>query len=195
VVHSTPLSEISMQRFLSVLAPVPMRQRWLESGKALALREPLAAPLTFAATFCERQEKFPPSAANAKEFRAHARPQPSEDTPACPTSPIKPRTSPSPNGPSGGRTSGGRIGRLRSSMGSKLLKHRPPEAGTLLFSLLKAATNFNRPANGVRSARALPDSSQRRSIGTKTIIDKNLILYPYLAPLPLVFSVSIIFGN
>jgi hypothetical protein len=37
-------------------------------------------------SICGGANDFPPAAATAKEFRAHARPQPSEATPACPTS-------------------------------------------------------------------------------------------------------------
>jgi len=64
-----------------------VRRRLLEYGRASPMRQPLAGPFTFATAFCEEaKEDSPPAAAGAAEFRAQARPQPSKDTPACPTS-------------------------------------------------------------------------------------------------------------
>jgi len=175
VVHSTPLSEISMQRFLSVLAPVPMRQRWLESGKALALREPLAAPLTFAATFCERQEKFPPSAANAKEFRAHARPQPSQDNHPLSDLPVGFHvTHPSPN-PQARSDKRACLRTVGVALGRETPQRWPRNAATPTCCLQNAAAIFNRAASGARSADGSTYSSKGPPIGKEMATDKNPI--------------------
>jgi hypothetical protein len=104
----------SVERFLSVTILVPVRRFWLESVKALALGQPLAGLLTFVAAFCKRKQEIPPAAAGAKEFRAQARPQPSEDTPACPTSAGKFGKRGVCEVSKGGRTSGGCSARVFS---------------------------------------------------------------------------------
>jgi hypothetical protein len=53
----------------------------LEYGNWPALRALLAGPIGFATTFRNVEDKFPPSAADAPEFRALARPQPSFTAP------------------------------------------------------------------------------------------------------------------
>ena len=136
----------SNRRIFSFTVSVPRRHRWLESGETPAMRTPLAALLKFVAAVCKLEEEFPPPAANAKAFRAQARPQPSDDSPACPTSLAGPGTS---------------------------SQHRPRHVAALSLPWQKAAPNLIRPAGGVRSARALPYSSQHRPLSTKTVTDRN----------------------
>jgi hypothetical protein len=54
---------------------LPIGRRFLESDEALTLREVLAGLLQSGKTFCKQKAPFPPSAADAKAFRARARPQ------------------------------------------------------------------------------------------------------------------------
>jgi hypothetical protein len=57
-----------------------------DMGARLAMRTRLAGPIRFVRPFCWRGEEPTPAASGAEDFRAHARPQPSEDTPRWPTS-------------------------------------------------------------------------------------------------------------
>jgi hypothetical protein len=165
--------QILNRGFLSVTVFVPIGRGLLEYGNARALRTPLAGLLKFANAFCKPEEEVPPSAANAKEFRAHARPQPSKDSPPCPTSPGFSAKCALSGMPQEGRTNGGRLATVEVEPELETRQHRPPEAGTLSCSLQKAATNVNGPASDVYSAWAFPYSSKPRPIGTKTVTDKN----------------------
>jgi tetratricopeptide (TPR) repeat protein len=61
--------------------------------------------------------------------------------------------------------------------------------------LQKGRTYLNRPASGVRSAGALPDSSQRRSLGTKTPTEKNLSLKAlWTSTQKLILALAVIYG-
>jgi hypothetical protein len=65
-----------------------VRHRWLECGAALALRAPRAGPTMFVTAFgAHKKVESPPLAAGESEFRTRVRPQPSEVTSTCPTSP------------------------------------------------------------------------------------------------------------
>ena len=72
-----------------------------------------------------------------------------------------------------GRTSGRDFGRLRSNSGSKLL-HTGRRRRDLIAPLQTAVSTFVRPARCARSVSLFTDSSQRTSVGTKTITDHPL---------------------
>jgi len=136
--------------FLSVTVSMPVRRRRLESDESPALRTPSAGLLQFAKAFCEPEKDLPPPAANVKEFRAQARPQPSQGNRRLSDLPVGFRNEhSSPNSPAG------------------------PDKAPPSSRLQKAVSNFNRPASGSHRESALPDSSRRRLIGTKTVTDKN----------------------
>src|SRR5580704_17996204 len=57
-------------------------------AKRFCARPPLARPFMFGQSFSSaRQREATPAASGAIEFRPRGRPQPSEDTPRCPTCP------------------------------------------------------------------------------------------------------------
>ena len=170
-----PFSEISIQRFLSVTVLVPMGRGSLEYGNAPAMRNSLAAPLTFAAAFCKPQKKLPPLAANAKDFRAHARPQPSQGSRRLSDLPgdfQRKHASPSSPARSDKRAC---LRMVEVEPELETPQYWPRHAAALPCFSQKARPYLNRPANGARSAEPSPDSSQHRQLGKKITIDKNLI--------------------
>jgi hypothetical protein len=120
--------------------------------------------------------EFPPSAAGCKRnFGLRGRPQPSKDTPACPTclGEIS-RGGRDQHTSRRGRTSGRVFGRLtsassvepRSSPSSKLLYNFPPQAVTLFFLNLRrlVRTSPGQPT-GYERKRNSPIRASRRSRG------------------------------
>jgi hypothetical protein len=161
------------KRFLSVTISVPNQQRWLESDKALALRTPLAGLLKFVRAFCERDEELPPTAANAKVFRARARPQPSQGNR---------RLSDLPSMTPGHCVSA--TSQRRSNKRACLWTvevepvletplNWPRNVAAHSSRLQKVVATVNRPASGARSASALTDSSRRLPIGPENVTDRN----------------------
>jgi hypothetical protein len=150
----------------------------LESGKALALRKPLAGPLKFVISFCKREYRVPASGGQCQRLSS------SSSTSTCLRQ------------ASAGflsdlrwdfrqnrrfRSIPGRSDKRRSHWTVEVERvletpsNRPPQAETPLCASQKAATNVNRPASGSRSASALSDSSKRPPIGRKIATDKNLV--------------------
>jgi hypothetical protein len=75
----------------------------------------------------------------------------------------------------GGRTMGRRFGRLRSSLSSKVLAEKTPEASAHPpRSPRLTRTSTGQPAPSAAHS-ADPDSSKRPPVGPKTIPDKNLL--------------------
>jgi hypothetical protein len=160
-------------RFLSKVVFVPRGSRCLVYANAPPMRGPLACLSTFERAVAKGPREIPPSAADAKEFRAQARPQPPQGSPAWPTSPwTRARRAGTAARGKGGRTSGRRFGRLRSRLSAKRLrtgrwKRRP------FLSFATAASNLNGGANRHRIGSALAYSSRRVLSGTRTATDKN----------------------
>ena len=155
--------------------------RLLEYAKALALRARPAGPTMVANFLLQATKESPPSAADAKDFRAHARPQPSEATPACPTSRAEFTAAALPKFPGGGRTSGA-VRTVEVEPEFETPTVWPPKAATrLFFRLQKAFANIVRPASGVRSANAFAYSSKRASDGTNDVTDQNPLFVQNIA--------------
>jgi hypothetical protein len=129
------------------------RAGWLVYENAACAPEPLAGLLMIerAVSSPGRGESGRLAAAGCKRnFALHGRPQPSEGSPACPTSLGKiPRGGIDLSSPRRGRTRRRVLGRLRSSLNSKLLSTFPPQAVTLFLSSASrrpARTSTGQPA-------------------------------------------------
>jgi hypothetical protein len=151
----------------------------LECGNAVCARIPLACLLTFGRSFsmrANREASYRLRRNNADEFRAQARPQPSEDTPASPTSALEAEV----RGrlckirPKGGRTSGRVFGRLRSGVKPEIpFKSRRPKAGTAHFvGTRRGSPKRNQASQRFPSAKGVRLFELTGAFVTKTATDK-----------------------
>jgi len=149
---------------------------WLECGNGLPLRTPPAGLIGFANAFCnEAKAGSPRAAAIAKEFRAHARPQPF----------LHARLSdlPRPVGsgsviaiPRRGRTSGA----VRTVEGEHVLEtltSKPPKAGTRIYAVcrMRARILSGQPAMFAAATRSCIRARERGRHENRN--DKTLFLF------------------
>jgi hypothetical protein len=173
------------RRFLSVTVFAPSAPAGSNRGNLFARASRwLACFCSTGPSRVRREESYRLRRNISREFRAQARPQPSEDTPTCPTSPRElGKGGRDLRAPNGGRTSGRVFGRLTSASSVEPRSGVKPEipftsrrlkAGTQSF----AGTRNGSPERQQAGQRALRAEGVRLfestgAFGAKTVTDKN----------------------
>ena len=118
--------------------------------------------------------ELPPAAAVAKEFRARARPQPSQGSPTGPISAERPRVYHAGRSDKAGRLATVDFGELSRAEVEHVLEthqHQPPQAGTLLAP--QGPRERKRGSQRRRDGSPFSDSSRSSPGVTITATDKN----------------------